>query len=419
MRVYLTFVGCKLNLAEIEELGRQLRSAGAELVDAPEEADLCIFNSCTVTGAAAGKSRRKVRQLVRRAPGAQIVVTGCHATQAPEELRAIAPQVLAVDNQHKGDIVALVRARMGEVSPPQGESLWGLRTRAFVKVQDGCDNQCTYCVVRLARGPQRSRPPEEVLEAVQSRVAEGYQEVVLTGVHVGAYGRDLGTDLAHLVRLLLERTQVRRLRLSSIEPHDLRPDFLGLWEDARLCPHLHLPLQSGCDATLRRMGRRYTAGEFAALVVRAREAIPDLAVTTDVIVGFPGESDEEFAETLAFVERMDLARVHVFPFSPRPGTPAATMPDQVPPPVIRERHQALTAVAREGARRFAYRFLGQEMEVLFEQCVGTGEGGPEWTGLTGNYLRVRVESDESLRNQIRRVRLLRVLDGSVVVGQVV
>ncbi|MBC7223529.1 MAG: tRNA (N(6)-L-threonylcarbamoyladenosine(37)-C(2))-methylthiotransferase MtaB [Anaerolineae bacterium] len=390
----------------MEALGRDLQVLGARLVDAPEEADLCIFNTCTVTATAAGKSRRRVRQLVRRAPHAQVLVTGCHATQSPEELRAISPRVLVVANPEKEDILAHVRAHMRAreaacPTPPRG-----LRTRAFVKVQDGCDNRCTYCVVRIARGPQRSRPPEEVLQEVRERVAEGYQEVVLTGVHVGAYGRDLGTDLPALVRRILAETEVRRLRLSSIEPHDLRPEFFALWEDPRLCPHLHLPLQSGSDAVLRRMGRRYTAGQFAAWVEAAREAIPDLAVTTDVIVGFPGETEEEFAETLAFVEAAGFARVHVFPFSPRPGTPAATMPGHLPPEVVRERHRALSQVAREGARRFARQFLGRTLEVLLEQRRARGDGQrPAWTGLTGNYLRVEVASEADLHNRILPVRL--------------
>ena len=419
MKVYLSFVGCKLNLAEMEALGRDLQALGASLVDTPEEADLCIFNSCTVTATAAGKSRRHVRQLVRRAPRAQIVVTGCHATQAPEDLTALSPRVLAVGNPHKEEILAYVRARMGAIQAARVERRRGLRTRAFVKVQDGCDNRCTYCVVRIARGPQHSRPLEAVLQEVRERVAEGYLEVVLTGVHVGAYGQDLGTDLAALIRRILAETEVRRLRLSSIEPHDLRPEFLSLWEDPRLCPHLHLPLQSGSDAVLRRMGRRYTADQFAAWVEAARAAIPDLAVTTDVIVGFPGETEEEFAETLAFVEAIGFARVHIFPFSARPGTPAAAMPGRVPPPVVRERCGALQEVAAAGARRFARAFLGRTMEVLFEQRRAGAQGSPPlWTGLTGNYLRVGVASGEDLHNQILPVLLREATADNLLLGEV-
>ncbi|MGQ9457987.1 MAG: tRNA (N(6)-L-threonylcarbamoyladenosine(37)-C(2))-methylthiotransferase MtaB [Anaerolineae bacterium] len=420
MKVYLTFVGCKLNLAEMEALGRELQALGADLVDAPEEADLCIFNSCTVTATAAGKSRRQVRQLVRRAPRAQIVVTGCHATQAPGELAALSPRVLVVDNPHKEGILAHVRAQMGTaLVGPSPRRPRGLRTRAFVKVQDGCDNRCTYCIVRIARGPQRSRPPQAIVQEVRERVAEGYQEVVLTGVHVGAYGRDLGTDLAALVQRILAETGVRRLRLSSVEPHDLRPEFLALWEDPRLCPHLHLPLQSGSDAVLQRMGRGYTAGQFAAWVEAARKAIPDLAITTDVIVGFPGETDEEFAETLAFVGAMGFARVHIFPFTARPGTPAASMPGNIPPSVVRERSRALSQVAEGGARRFARAFLGRTMEVLFEQRRARSRTGPAlWTGLTGNYLRVGVASEEDLHNRICLVHLKEATADNLLLGEV-
>lgn len=420
MKVYLSFVGCKLNLAEMEALGRDLQALGADLVETPEEADLCIFNSCTVTATAAGKSRRQVRQLVRQARRAQIVVTGCHATQAPEELASLSPRVFVVPNARKGDILAHVRSLMGVWEPTRRpERLHRLRTRAFVKIQDGCDNRCTYCVVCIARGPQRSRPPEVVLQEVRERVADGVQEVVLTGVHVGAYGQDLGTDLPVLVRRILAETEVRRLRLSSIEPHDLRPAFFALWEDPRLCPHLHLPLQSGSDAVLRRMGRRYTAGQFAAWVEAARTAIQDLAVTTDVIVGFPGETEAEFGETVAFVQALGFARVHIFPFSARPGTPAAAMSDHVPPLVVRERHRALSQVAAEGARRFARTFLGRTMEVLFEQCKGQGRAAfPLWTGLTGNYLRVGVASGEDLHNQIRPVRLREATEDNLLLGEV-
>ncbi|NLE76286.1 MAG: tRNA (N(6)-L-threonylcarbamoyladenosine(37)-C(2))-methylthiotransferase MtaB [Chloroflexi bacterium] len=413
MRVYLGFVGCKLNLAEVEALGRRLRQAGAELVDAPDGADLCLFNTCTVTGAAAGKSRRAVRQLLRRAPEARVVVSGCHATQAPAELAALSPRVLLVDNAHKEEIPALLGLAAAPHEP--GGQPWGLRTRAFVKVQDGCDNHCTYCVVCIARGPQRSRPLEEIVQEAAQRVAEGYRELVLTGVHVGAYGRDCGPDLTHLVRALLERTEVRRLRLSSIEPHDLRADFLDLWSDPRLCPHLHLPLQSGCDATLQRMGRRYTASQFADLAAAARQAIPDLALTTDVIVGFPGETDDEFQDSLGFVQALAFARVHVFTYSPRPGTLAAAMPRQVPPEAARARHAALAAEAQASARRFAQRFVGREMPVLFEQRAGPADaaGVAAWVGLTGNYLRVWAPSAEDLGNRIRRVRLLQVQGGRV------
>jgi threonylcarbamoyladenosine tRNA methylthiotransferase MtaB len=279
-----------------------------------------------------------------------------------------------------------------------------------VKIQDGCDNACTYCIIHVARGSQRSRPPDEILAEVQARLAADHQELVLTGVHIGAYGHDAGAgdpdlDLWALVRRILAETDVPRLRLSSIEPWDLPRRAFSLWEDPRLCRHLHLPLQSGSDAVLRRMGRRTTTAEFAALVEAARAAIPDLALTTDIIVGFPGETEEAFAQGLAFVRSMGFARVHVFPYSLRPGTPAAEMPEQVPAQVKKERARAMRAVAADGDRAFRQRFVGRTMGVLWESSV-RGEPDPMWSGLTGNYLRVKTASTEDLRNRVTRTRLV-------------
>jgi len=300
-------------------------------------------------------------------------------------------------------------------SPDEETGLWPplprMRTRALVKVQDGCDNACTYCIIHVARGPQRSRPADNVLAEVRHRVAAGYREVVLTGVHVGAYGRDrdagAALDLWGLVRRILDETEVQRLRLSSIEPWDLPEGAFALWGDARLCRHLHLPLQSGHDATLRRMARHYTTAGFERLVDAARAAIPGLAVTTDVIVGFPDETEEEFAASLAFVERMAFAGVHVFPYSQRAGTPAARMGGQVPAQVAAARARAMRAVAARSAAAFRARFVGDTLPVLWESARPTAQG-QVWSGLTGNYLRVRAVHDGDLANQIRPAWLVRV-----------
>jgi threonylcarbamoyladenosine tRNA methylthiotransferase MtaB len=275
----------------------------------------------------------------------------------------------------------------------------------------------------VARGRQHSRPQKDVLAEVEARAAAGYQEVVLTGVHIGAYGRDNERQgdgsLWGLVEAILTQTHVRRLRLSSIEPWDLDPACLRLWEDPRLCRQLHLPLQSGCDAALQRMGRNYTAGQFAALVEAAREAIPDVAITTDVIVGFPGESESEFQASLCFVEAMGFARTHVFTYSARPGTPAATMPGQVSPPVKKARSRAVAEVGRRSAEAFRRAFLGRTLEVLWErQTKGPGPGPqPLWSGLTDNYLRVRTRQETNLYNTITRTRLI-ALAGDEIWGQV-
>ncbi len=282
-------------------------------------------------------------------------------------------------------------------------------TRAFVKIQDGCNNRCAYCIVSLARGGERSRPRQEILAEIEALVAAGCKEVVLTGVHVGGYGRDLDTGLGQLVVAILTETAVPRLRLSSIEPWDLEPSLLRLWENPRLCRHLHLPLQSGCDAILQRMRRRYTTSQYADLVATARRSIPDLAVTTDIIVGFPGETAEEFAASLSFVEEMEFARIHVFKYSPRPGTAAAEMPHQVPHTEKKQRSEAMLALARECSHRFHRKFLGRRMEVLWEK---PGQDDKRiWSGLTDNYIRVLARSELDLTNTITSTKLVGLFDG--------
>jgi threonylcarbamoyladenosine tRNA methylthiotransferase MtaB len=427
MRIYVTSLGCKLNQAEMDALAARLAPGGHEVVRSAAEADLCILNTCAVTHVAAQKSRQALRRLHRENPAARLIATGCYAELAPAELQPLPGVERVVGNQEKDRLAELieapVRAPLDSVSRPSAEASgsarpWS-RTRALVKIQDGCDNACTYCIIHVARGPQRSRPVDQVLSEVQARLEAGHKEVVLTGVHIGAYGRDGRdrmpgghADLWVLVERILAETDVIRLRLSSIEPWDLPAHAFRLWEDRRLCRHLHLPLQSGADAVLHRMNRRYTAPKFARLVQAAREAIPDLAVTTDVIVGFPGETAGEFAESLAFVESMGFARVHVFPYSLREHTSAAGMADQVPPPVKAERARAMRAVAEESARAFRQRFVGREMAVLWETSRH-GEAGPTWSGLTDNYLRVRTVSTADLTNRVMRTRLIQLAPGGL------
>lgn len=409
MKVYLRSLGCKLNQSEVEALARRFIAAGCQVVTDAEEADLCVVNTCAVTHIAARKSRRLIRRLHRANPEACIVVTGCYAELFPHEVAKIEGVELVVGNADKERLVERLGIRgygLG-VTTPIPYPLFFNRTRAFVKIQDGCNNRCAYCVIGLARGRERSRPPEEVLAEIGARVEAGCKEVVLTGVNIGAYGRDLGTSLGRLIEDILTKTAVPRLRLSSIEPWDFDPSLLRLWEDPRLCRHLHLPLQSGCDATLRRMRRRYTAAEYAELVERAREAIPDLALTTDVIVGFPGETEADFEESLRFVEKMGFARLHVFKYSARPGTPAATMPQQVPCEEKRRRSEAMMALARRGSEEFRRRFLGRTMEVLWERKERRREGRRRiWSGLTDNYIRVWAESEADLANTITPAKLV-------------
>jgi threonylcarbamoyladenosine tRNA methylthiotransferase MtaB len=417
MRIYVSSLGCKLNQSEMDALATRLAQNGHQVVATPAEADLCVLNTCTVTHVAAQKSRQALRRLHRDNPQARLIATGCYAELDPDDLRGLPGVELVAGNREKERLEERIAngATSGEVTgtaPVPPFAIPRRRTRALVKIQDGCDNACTYCIIHVARGPQHSRPADEIVAEVQARLAAGHQEIVLTGVHIGAYGRDRqgrrvgpGRDLWTLVRRILAETDVPRLRLSSIEPWDLTEQAFQLWDDPRLCRHLHLPLQSGCDATLRRMARRYTAAEFAALVAGARAAIPDLAVTTDVIVGFPGETDDEFAESQAFVQTLSFARVHVFPFSPRAGTPAAQMPGQVPPPVKAERARVMRAEGTASARRFQHQFVGRTLDVLWESSRQDHKG-ILWSGLTDNYLRVHVHTSADLANTLSPVYLV-------------
>lgn len=397
-------LGCKVNQAETEAIAAGFARAGLERRAFGEVADIYVVNTCTVTHIADRKSRQLLRQARRLNPEALVVVTGCFAEVAPEKVADVDGLDLIVGNRDKDRLVALVLGHEanGACSPAPG--LAGSRTRAFVKVQDGCDSFCTYCIVPRARGPLRSVPQAEVIAAVRAAVAAGHREVVLTGVHVGAYGRDLrerGVDgrqsltLAGLIRAVLEDTPVERVRLSSIEPEDLTPDLLELWaadDKGRLCRHFHLPLQSGSDSVLRRMGRRYTTADYARVVAEARRAAPGVAITTDLMVGFPGESEAEFAESLEFVRAQAFAGMHVFRYSPRPGTAAARLPKRVPAEVSKRRSEAMIALAATHADAFRRAQLGLRHRVLLEEQVSRPDGRLCWTGLSDNYVRFYVEA---------------------------
>jgi len=414
--VYLTSLGCKLNQAETDALARAATAAGHHVVADPEVADLAVVNTCAVTHVAARKSRRLVRSLHRRNASLRVIVTGCYTEMAAERLANMPGVALVVPNRDKDSLWEHIAGelepyeatpRHAPLTPPPG------RTRALVKIQDGCDNVCTYCFVRLARGPQRSRPPDEVLAEVRERVAEGYQEVVLTGVHIGAYGRDsapgasppadTGWTLRHLVTRVLEETAIRRLRLSSIEPQDLTEELLALWPNPRLCRHVHLPLQSGCDATLRRMGRAYDVATYLERVEALRRRVPEMAITTDVMVGFPGETTEEYRDTLVTVRRAAFSRLHVFAYSARPGTPAAARTDAVLPAVAKARSHALIALGRELATQYHRALEGCDVQVLFERR-DKGGGVRTWNGLTDTYVRVWAPASEDLANRLLTVR---------------
>jgi threonylcarbamoyladenosine tRNA methylthiotransferase MtaB len=426
VRVHLTHLGCKLNQAEIERLGRDFTAAGHEVVGSLAEADLHVVNSCTVTQGAAKGSRQEAGRARRSGSPIRTVLTGCYATGSPAEAARLAGVDLVVPNADKDRLVALVHAAFPDGVPREdaepvpcsaGAQAAG-NTRALVKVEDGCNMRCSFCIIPSTRGAQRSRPAHEILAEIRALLGRGYQEIVITGVQISAY-RWEGLRLADLVRAILAGTRVPRLRLTSIAPWDLDERLLGLWRDdeaqpagRRLCRHLHLSLQSGATATLRRMRRPYTAESYLELLDAVRAAVPGVALTTDVIVGFPGESEEEFAASLATVEAAGFARVHVFPFSARPGTAAAAMPDPVPPGAKKERMERMLAAAARAEQAFRSAHLGERTTVLWERPKdGMGQG------LTDHYLRVYLRdpapAGAALWNRFSEVDLVGLAPGGV------
>ena len=419
MRVRLDFIGCRLNISEVESLGRQFRMAGHQVVGPGEAADLCVFNSCAVTHVAARTSRQKIRQLKRANPGAAVVVTGCYAEVSPDEVQALDIDLI-VGNDDKDRLIEKVRSAglLDETdtipAPDAAFPLPDSHTRAFIKVQDGCDNRCTFCIVTLARGAGRSRTIPDVVAEIEQLVALGYQEAVLTGVHLGSFGHDRGNPngLKDLVQAILSETGLLRLRLSSLEPWDLDNAFFDLWENPRLCRHLHLPLQSGNDEVLRRMARRTSQRQYAALVESARQRIPNLSLTTDLIVGFPGETEAHFADSLAFVDQMAFSHMHIFRYSPREGTAAYTMSGQVAVDAAKERSRQMHDLAARHERAFRQASLGHTFEVLWETSEET-LGGRLWAGLTDNYIRVSAFAARNMQNQISEATLTHLLPDAV------
>ena len=410
MNVFLHTLGCRLNEAEIEGWARQFRARGHRVVAAPRSAHIIVLNTCAVTREAARKSRKLTSQLHRQNPEARLVLTGCFAELEPASARSLAGVDAIVQNSDKDELVSRVEREIESAAmpalasePDSAHVYRESRTRAFVKAQDGCRNRCTFCVVTIARGSERSRPISELVDEVRGLAEAGYREVVLTGVHLGGYGRDLGADLPALVRALCADTDIPRLRLSSLEPWDLPSDFGALFSHPRLMPHLHLPLQSGSDGVLKRMARRCSTESYRALLSTLRADIPDLAVTTDVIAGFPGETDDEWADTLSFVKEMRFAHIHIFGYSRREGTTAARMPGQLPSEVVRARARELRAVASAQKEAHLRRLLGQTRQVLWETPGDPAEdGAARWIGYTDHYARVeaRAPTDWSLENQI-------------------
>ena len=406
--VSVVTLGCKLNQADSEVIARQLGAEGVQVVDrAVKDADAYVINTCSVTHVADRKARHAVRHARRLSPGAQVVLTGCYAETAPPDIAEAIGADFVAGNAGKPLIPERVLEKLRSAGNPAigCEPLESGRTRAFIKIQEGCSEMCAFCIVPYTRGREVTRPMGEVIEEVRDREAEGYLEVVLTGTQLGNLGRDLGWPReeqgpCRLLTRLLESTSIPRIRLSSLQAQDIHPPLLDLWQDTRLCPHFHLPLQSGSDPVLERMRRRYTAGEFRRAATLIRERIPNVAITTDVIAGFPGETDEDFEATARLCEEIGFAQNHAFPYSRRPHTGAEKMAGHLPPALRRERLERLLDIGRRSSERFRTGLVGRRMAVLWEE-----RSGGLWRGLTPNYVRAYTSADIELGNTITTIHL--------------
>jgi threonylcarbamoyladenosine tRNA methylthiotransferase MtaB len=418
MKVHLKALGCRLNEAELEQWSQDFMKQGHSIVTNTEDADWVVLNTCAVTQDAGRKSRKLMNRLYRENPAAKLIVSGCHATLQEDEVAKTLGVDLVVGNQEKDQLPARVMQQfavnnMPEIATEPGEtSLFSRgRQRAFIKIQDGCRYRCTFCIVTVARGDERSRTPADIVEEINRLHTQGIQEIVLTGVHVGGYGSDLNISLYELVNSILQETDIPRIRFASVEPWDLPDDFFSLFENKRIMPHMHLPIQSGADSVLRRMSRRCKTSEFTDLVNLARQKIPGFNVTTDIIVGFPGETQEEWEQTLSYVEETGFGHIHIFSYSPREGTKAARLSDPVPNDIKKQRSQELHQLADQLKADFLQKHIGMSVPVLWERGRLVDENQPlgdkVFTGYTPNFckLETQVSGTILLENKIRDVSI--------------
>ena len=421
-------LGCKVNQSDTASMEGIFRRAGYEVVDFGSPADVYLINTCVVTNTGQRKSRQIINRAVRHNPLSLIVVTGCYPQTAPEEVRAIAGVDVIIGNQERARIVELVEQALENKQTEILDNVQKMtvdtkfeelgvgtetdKTRAFLKIQEGCNQYCTYCIIPYARGPLRSRSLESIRSEVAKLVEAGYKEVVLIGIHLGCYGKELAKEGKHItlydaVQAVLSVEGMCRVRLGSLESVEVEPRLLELMaNEPRLCKHLHLPLQSGCDKILQAMHRPYDTARFTQLLQQIRAQVPDVAITTDIIVGFPGETEEDFATTLAFAEKCGFAKMHIFPYSKRKGTPAEKMPNQVDEAVKGERAARLAAVDEKLHQAMLKQMVGKTEEVLFEQPVDA----VHMEGLCGPYLRVVVPGTEELSNTIAKVKITGIVD---------
>ena len=423
-------LGCKVNQAESESLSAQLEEAGLTPAKRMEAADLCIINTCTVTHRAAMQSRQAIRQAIRANPTARLMVTGCYAQTAPEEIRRIdgidtilghneKPQLLKFALKSNCENDTQCQTSVQKKTPLDQPHLIkkGIRTRPFLKIQDGCEAYCTYCIVPYARGPSRSLPSDKVIECIDNMKRAGFREIVLTGIHLGNYGLDLTpqSDLLSLLKKIRSNSTIDRIRLSSIEPGEISDALIQFVANsnsgmARICPHFHIPLQSGDDDILRKMHRPYTSELFKNLVMKIIKSIPDAAVGVDILVGFPGESESAFNRTCLMIEQLPVSYLHVFPFSPREGTPAYHFPDKIHPDLIRQRCRVIREIGNRKRFKFYRKFIGRQLEVIIEKRQHMPQGFMK--GTSANYVQVLLEgcNDISQINEIVKVMIEKVGD---------
>ncbi len=419
MQIHLSTLGCRLNEAELEQWATAFHAAGDRITAFPDQADVLILNTCAVTRQAVCKSRQRVQRLQRANPTAKVVVTGCYSSLEPPASLAELGIDLVVPNTQKDELVPLIRDTFSApvmpeaaTAPAEPALFTRNRHRAFIKIQDGCRYRCAFCIVTVARGVERSRQMQDIVAEVNNLSAKSIQEVVLTGVHVGGYGTDINTDLFSLVKTLLADTDIPRIRFASVEPWDLPDDFLTLFENSRVQPHMHLPLQSGSDAILRRMARRCKTADFAALASELRTHYPGFNITTDIICGFPGETEHHWQESLEFIKTMNFGHIHIFNYSKRDGTKAATFSDQVPPETRQARSRELHDIARIQRDTVMATEINRKVSVLWES--GKAESGQlRHRGYTPNYLRVSTLSASDLANTVLTTRLTQVIDGEL------
>ncbi len=418
--VYIETHGCKLNEADTQAMSRRFLEAGYGISSKPDDASIHVVNTCTVTHVADSKARQALRRAKRRNPGSLVVATGCYAQRAPDELDRLEGVDVVLGNTQKDALVEEVSQLLsfyGSDSPGldtiDEERAPVLLSRAMIKIQEGCNQVCAYCIVPKVRGRERSIPPQTLVSQVNDLVRRGYREVVLTGTQLGSYGFDIpGASLTGMLRRLLDETTIPRLRVSSLQPQEITDELLDLWQDQRLCPHFHLPLQSGSEPVLKQMRRRYSPVRYLEAVRMVRKAVPDAALTADVIAGFPGETVEQFQDTYDLCSEVGFAAIHVFPYSARPGTTAAYLKPKVDSKEVRRRMEMMLDLANRQAESYRKSLLGTRSTVLWENGKSLGNTRV-WSGLTGNYVRVAAASSEPLHNRITPV-VLEQLNGRTV-----